>query len=448
MVFRPGVCATARLLACAFLGMQQTTGAFAQAGLQASAREALFSPAPLGGPPSAFQSLPPPVAPAANEPKPAKPKPAVRKPASTQGETAISTDPTPTLQPETFAATAGASERYAAIVADGGWPVVPGSVQPGAQGKNVALLRQRLAIEGDLPSEAAGGDKWDIALAVAVKSFQGRHGLKRNGVVAGATLAALNVPASVRFRQLTSSAQRLAGQDFAFGPRYVVVNIPSAAVEAVENGRIARRYTAVVGDVKHPSPQVTTRVVAVNLSPTWTVPTSIIRNEIIPKMRKDPGYLARARIRILDSSGAEVQPRSLDWSSNKAVNYTLRQDSGAHNALGAIRINMPNAHSVYMHDTPSKKGFAQDYRFLSHGCVRVEGVYDFAQWLVEGAGKWTKEAMIARVNASERVDIRLPQPVPVAWVYLTGWASADGVVHFRNDVYGVDRVGEVRTAAR
>ncbi|MDB5569137.1 MAG: murein L,D-transpeptidase, partial [Hyphomicrobiales bacterium] len=379
---------------------------------------------------------------------PAAPKPVVKKPVERPRETALSTDPTPTLQPETFSATAQASERYAAIADAGGWPLVPAPVQAGAHGKHVAALRQRLAIEGDLPAEAAAGDKWDGALALAVKSFQGRHGLKRNGIVAGATLAALNVPARERFRQLASSAQRLAATDFAFGQRYVVVNIPSTAVEAIENGKVARRYAAVVGDVKHPSPQVSTRVVAVNLSPTWTAPTSIIRNEIIPKMRKDPGYLARARIRILDAAGAEVDPRSLDWSSNKATNYTLRQDSGAHNALGAIRINMPNAHSVYMHDTPSKRGFMQDYRFLSHGCVRVEGVYDLAQWLLEGTGKWTKEAMLAKVNASERADIRLSQPVPVAWVYLTGWASADGVVHFRNDVYGVDRLGEVRTAAR
>ncbi len=441
MVLPSGLRTIAGLLALTLCAGLPWRGALAQQVQQ----DGLFSPAPLGGASFALQS-PHSASPVAAAP--VAPRPALKNSGVQQRETALSTDPTPTLQPETFAATAQASERYAAIVDSGGWPIVPAAVQPGARGRTLALLRQRLAIEGDLSTDAAGGDKWDNALTFAVKSFQGRHGLKRNGIVAGATLAALNVPASDRFRQLASSAQRLAGQDFAFGQRYVVVNIPSTAVEAIENGRVARRFTAVVGDVKHPSPQVSTRVVAVNLSPTWTVPTSIIRNEIIPKMRKDPGYLSRARIRVLDSAGAQVDPRSLDWSSNKAVNYTLRQDSGAHNALGAIRINMPNAHSVYMHDTPSKRGFAQDYRFLSHGCVRVEGVYDLAQWLVEGAGRWTKEAMLAKVNASERADIRLPQPVPVAWVYLTGWASADGVVHFRNDVYGVDRVGGVRTASR
>lgn len=202
-----------------------------------------------------------------------------------------------------------------------------------------------------------------------------------------------------------------------------------------------RRYVAVVGDVKNQSPEVTTRVVAINLNPTWTVPTSIIKKEIIPKMRKDPGYLSRAKIRILDSTGQEIDPTTIDWNTERAAGFTLRQDSGAHNALGSIRINMPNSHAVYMHDTPTKHSFGRDYRFLSHGCVRVEGVYDLAAWLLDSStNRVTKDTLIERQKSGERVDLRPPQPVPVVWIYMTGWASADGVVHFRDDVYGLDRV--------
>ena len=197
----------------------------------------------------------------------------------------------------------------------------------------------------------------------------------------------------------------------------MIVNIPSAAVEAVENGAVARRYVAVVGDPEHPSPTVEARIGAINFNPTWTVPTSIIRKEIIPKMRKDPAYLAKSRIRMLDAAGQEVDPAAIDWSGNAAVNYTLRQDPGAANALGLVRIAMPNRHSVYMHDTPSKRFFARDLRFLSHGCVRVSGVLDLVTWLLAPQG-WTREAVDAAIATTERKDVRLPKPVPVAWVYL------------------------------
>ncbi len=384
----------------------------------------------------------PPAAAAGQAAKP-KPKP---KPAPVR-ELALPNDPTPALQPETFFATAKASERYAAIADGGGWPVIAAALSPGAKGAPVEVLRQRLAIEGDLSPTAATGEIWTPELTEAVKRFQFRVGLKQTGAVTGKTLKAINVPAAVRFRQLTSSAQRIAGLDFAFGSRYVVVNIPSAYVEAVENGRVVRRYVAVVGDVKHPSPMVTTRVVNINLNPTWTAPTSIIKNEIIPKMKKDPGYLARARIRILDNTGAEIDPASINWSSTQAAGYTLRQDAGNANALGNIRINMPNKDAVYMHDTPSKRFFNSDYRFQSHGCVRVENVFDFAEWLLkETPGNWTKASMLAVVQSQKRQDVRLSQPVPVTWVYMTGWASEEGVVHFRDDVYNLDRIGGSRTA--
>ncbi|MFO1115023.1 MAG: L,D-transpeptidase family protein [Beijerinckiaceae bacterium] len=369
---------------------------------------------------------------AASPPKP-KPKPPIR-------EWALSTDPTPSFQPETFFATAKASERYAQIADAGGWPTIPGNVGPGSRGAPVAALRKRLALEGDPNENVPNGDAWDAGLANAVKHFQARNGLRETGVVAGATLRAINVPARTRFKQLASSSQRLAGVNFPFGERYVAVNIPSAAVETVENGRVFKRYVAVVGDVDHQSPEVTARISAINMNPTWTVPTSIIKNEIIPKMRKDAGYLSRQKIRILDGRGTEVDPRSINWGTEKAVNYTLRQDSGKGNALGSIRIQMNNKHSVYMHDTPSKAYFGRDYRFLSHGCVRVAGVYDLAAWLLEGSGAYTTADLTAKIG-KEREDLKLVKPVPVIWVYMTGWASADGTVHFADDVYQVDTIG-------
>ncbi|MGD1037634.1 MAG: L,D-transpeptidase family protein [Roseiarcus sp.] len=419
----------------------------------AAAGPAVNAAPPAAGPAPASAA---PIPVDANAGAPLEPKKKIAPPPPPL-ETALSNDPAPTLQPDTFFATAKAAERYGQIVAAGGWPTDVAPLRPGAKGPAVAKLRQRLAFEGDLDAaEAADGPEsqaWSADLTAAVKRFQARMGLRQTGLVAGATLEAMNVPASARLTQLDASAQRLAGVNFSFGDRYVVVNLPSTSVEAVENGRVVHRYVAIVGDIEHPSPEIAAHISVINLNPTWTVPTSIIKKEIIPKMQKDPGYLARQKIRILDASGTEVDPKTVNWASERAASYTLHQDSGAGNSLGAIRIGMPNKLAVYMHDTPSKRLFGADYRFLSHGCVRVQGVYDYAEWLLQGtsggpSGVWDKAALQAKVKEGAREDIKLAQPVPVIWVYLTGWSNHDGVANFRDDVYGVDSGGEATASAQ
>jgi murein L,D-transpeptidase YcbB/YkuD len=425
-------------------------GATAPTPAGVSAAQALPGAAYSPGAPSATSTAAPiPVVAA-----PAKPK-KIAPPPPPPLETALSNDPVPTLSPDTAALTARAADRYAAIEAAGGWPEVGGPLNSHSKGLAVADLRRRLAIEGDLDRAAAEGLPalaWGADLTAAVRRFQARMGLRQTGIAAGATLKALNVPAGVRALELAASARRLADLTFPFGDRYVVVNLPATSVEAVENGAVVHRYAAIVGDVDHPSPQIAAHVAAIDLNPTWTVPVSIIKKEIIPRMQRDPGYLAREKIRILDASGAEVDPRRIDWSTERAVNYTLRQDSGAGNSLGAIRIDMPNKLAVYMHDTPSKRLFGADYRFLSHGCVRVQGVYDLAAWLLEGTsggpvGVWDKDSLLAEIKTGAREELKLTRSTPVIWVYLTGWASPDGAANFRNDVYGLDAAGDASAGA-
>ena len=411
----------------------------------------IAAPAPMGA--EATPGGQPPAAAPIPVETPAAPKPKKVAPPPPPRETALSDDPAPTLQPETFFATAKASERYSAIVDAGGWPTDIVAIGPGTGGPAVAKLRKRLMIEGYLDAAQAGGLAWDAGLTTAVKRFQSHMGLRQTGVVSGATLKAMNVPARERFNELASSANRLAGLNFSFDQRYVVVNLPSTSVEAVENGRVVHHYIAIVGDPEHPSPEISAQIQVINLNPTWTVPISIIKKEIIPRMQRDPGYLTRAKIRILDGSGQEINPKSVNWSTERAANYTLRQDSGAGNSLGSIRIGMPNKLAVYMHDTPSKGLFGADYRFLSHGCVRVQGVYDYAAWLLEGTpggpgGVWDKAAMEAKIKEGAPFDIKLARAVPVIWVYLTGWSNGDGPAQFRDDVYGVDTVAEAQASAQ
>ncbi len=386
------------------------------------------------------ETFQPPAAAAPTDAAPAakpRPRPAPR-PAPVRETSINADDPQPTLTADTIAATALASERYLEIVRAGGWPIVPkgAALQEGSKGPAVATLRRRLAVTGDY--QGSGGDTFDGALTAAVKRFQFRHGLRQTGVVAGRTLEEMNVPAQQRFRQLASSAQRIAGSQFPFGPRYVVVNIPSAHVEAVENDRVVRRYAAIVGRPDRASPTVETRITMVNLNPTGRCRQ--------PSSRRTSSRHARRPQR----AGAEGCEGLLRRSGNPGLAGRLVERAGAElhlqagagprNALGLVRIDMPNRDAVFMHDTPSRNLFGGDRRFNSSGCVRVQDVRDLAAWILQGTGT-DRKAIDAGIATGDRKDIRPRAPIPVAWVYMTGYATPDGVIHFRPDVYGIDKVG-------
>ncbi len=167
------------------------------------------------------------------------------------------------------------------------------------------------------------------------------------------------------------------------------------------------------------------------------MPTSIVKADIIPHMRKDPGFLAKSHMRLLGAENREIDPATVNWASLTAPYFTVRQDPGPDNSLGQMKIDMPNTEAVYLHDTPKKSLFRNDVRFNSSGCARVEGVRDLGAWLLEGT-EWTPAAIEAEIAKGERKNIPLKKAVPVAWVYLTGWQGADGMVQFREDIYGLD----------
>jgi len=333
-----------------------------------------------------------------------------------------------------------AALSYGDIAVRGGWPMIPADAKfaIGTPDPNDDLLRKRLIITGDLADSKTSGP-FDEELAEAVMRFQNRHGLAPTGTVTPRTLAALNVPVQKRIKQLEASLERIENMNFAFGQRYVVVNLPAAFAEAVENDKVVRRYRVIVGKTEKPSPTLTAEITSVNLNPTWTVPSSISKTEISAHMRKDPGYLARMHMEVLDSHDAPIDPHSVDWSGNHTPNFTVRQQSGTFNALGAVKIDMPNPYSVYMHDTNQHNLFSDDYRFDSHGCSRVDNVRDLAAWLLqEEMPKWNRAAIDAAIATGQRDDIALPKKVPVAWIYLTAWMTRDQTIQFRNDIYDQD----------
>ncbi len=376
-------------------------------------------------------------------PNPAKP-PHVAKPASTpegRSAAALALSAEPVFDEGTYQRLKEALLSYSAIQVRGGWPSLAADPQlaPGGSGPSVASLRRRLAITEDLSAQQETGDSYDAAVGEAVKRFQLRHGLEPTGSVNAPTLRALNVPVAVRIKQLEASLERLLGMDFIFAERYVVVNIPAAFVEAVAHDKVERRYRVIVGKVDKPSPTLTAYITAINLNPTWTVPLSITKKEIFARMRKDPSYISRMHMRILGPHDEEISPQAVDWSSDRSPNFTVRQDSGNYNALGNLKIDMPNPYSVYMHDTDARRLFANDYRFDSHGCTRVDNVRDLATWILEdGPPGWNRAAVDAGIATGVLKVINLPRRMPVAWVYLTGWMTRDGTINFRDDVYKHD----------
>jgi L,D-transpeptidase YcbB len=346
----------------------------------------------------------------------------------------------PIFGPGTYDRTTGALRYYEDIAASGGWVSLPASVQSlkeGASGAGVQALRNRLAISGDLNANLSVGDTFDRALGDALRRFQRRHGLSETATVGALTLKALNVPVSARLMQLRATMERMRNNGFQFPQRYVVVNIPSASVEAVSNNRVERRHVAVVGRKDRPSPVLEARINGVTLNPFWTAPISIVRNDIMPKARKDQSFLAQSGMRLIGAGGEEISPSSVDWSGKSGVNFSLRQDPGPGNALGVVRIDMPNSQSVYIHDTPKKELFRSDVRFHSSGCARVQGVQDLAAWLMQEGGL-TRADIDAGIASGDTKAFRLARPVSVAWVYLTAWGDGLGDVQFREDIYGLD----------
>lgn len=356
----------------------------------------------------------------------------------------------PILSPATATYVEQAIVAYQGIVARGGWPQVnlTQRLKVGSKDPAVRQLRQRLKISGDLPSNSGDSDVFDTFLDAGVRRFQQRHGMPADGVIGNVTLSALNVPADVRLGQLETNLVRLRSMSGFLGERYVMVNIPAAEIEAVENGRVAQNHKAIVGKVDRQTPILNSKIYEVILNPYWTAPKSIIQKDIIPLMRKDPTYLTRNHIRLFDPQNNEVPPELVNWSTDEALtmNLRFRQDPGKINAMSSTKINFSNPHAVYMHDTPQQSVFGQLLRFESSGCVRVHNVRELTTWLLRSTPGWSRSQIEAVIATGENTEIELVDPVPVYFVYISAW-STGAVVHFRDDIYARDGVDSLQLSS-
>ena len=365
-------------------------------------------------------------------------------------------DRVPLRSQEMVEALEDAIQRYQQIVSNGGWPAIPGTrpIRPEDNDERVGLLYRRLATSGEWkgrPSQSLFGIDYSDGLEAAVRRFQENQGLRVSGRVDRSTLQALNISAQARLAQLRINQQRL--RDLLsqkLDDRYVLVNAAAFQLEAVERHQVELRHRVIVGKPERQTPTVRATIRALNFFPYWRVPESVAHLDLIPRLVKEPGYLQQERIRVLTGSfnGPEVDSSAIDWRQADAKHLRFRQDPGPQNALGLVRIDMPNEHGVYMHDTPLKPLFNQRSRAFSAGCVRVQEVFTLVEWIAKHETGWDQPGRAQDVIATgQALDLTLTRPLPVHFTYITAWAELDGRIIFRPDIYGRDGVRDLVASA-
>jgi murein L,D-transpeptidase YcbB/YkuD len=336
-----------------------------------------------------------------------------------------------------------ALRRYRAIAARSDWPRVPpgAPLRPGDDAVRVAAVRARLAAQDEVVA-GVPATLFDDRLEEAVRRFQAGHGLAVDGLVGEATVRALNVPASDRVRQIILNLERWRWLPRNLGPRYITVNAADATLRMVEDDQTVLTSRVVVGDLQHPTPVVQARLEAVILNPRWNVPASIATREILPRLRANRRHLAENDIVIMERRESDPFGLAIDWSrvSAEAFPFRLQQQPGPDNPLGRIKFDVPNRFDVYLHDTPMRSLFARPVRTASHGCIRVERADDLAAHvLTDGTGRWTPERLEEAIAGGGSPRIPVARPLSVYILYWTAFVGPDGLVQFRDDVYGRDR---------
>ncbi len=346
-------------------------------------------------------------------------------------------------------AMADAISRVERVVADGGWPTIPGTrmIRPGDEDDRIPMVRRVLVLWGDVrPERGYRTLTLDGEMEAGIRRFQSRHGLRVSGRVDRPTLQQLNVPPAARLAQLRMNYNRIRDLlALKMDDRYVLVNSPGFQLEAVSRNVVEARHRVIAGKPDRQTPVVTANIRALNFFPFWRVPESIANLDVIPRLVKEPDYLQKEHIRVLTGSfvGPEIDVTNVDWRTVDAKNLRFRQDPGPHNALGLVRIDMPNSEGVYMHDTPMKQLFQQSSRAFSAGCVRVQEVFDLAAWIARDEPNMSRQRVEDILQAGQPVDITLARSIPVAFVYVTAWVEEDGRLMFRPDIYGKDQVREL-----
>ncbi len=340
----------------------------------------------------------------------------------------------------------GALQRLRAIESAGGWrPVAPGpKLEIGTVGSRVVQLRERLRAGGDLDADAASDDpaRFDAALDAAVRRFQSSHGLEPDGVVGNNTLAALNVGIAARIAQVRVNLERLRWVARELAGDYLLVDIAGFSAQLWLGDRLAWSSRVVVGRPYRTTPEFRARMKYLVLNPEWNVPPTILREDVLPKVIKDPGYLARHEMRVLTGAGRVIDPAAIDWAQYqgrpRSFPYQIVQAPGRENPLGSIKFMFPNDHTVYLHDTPSRALFERTVRAFSSGCIRIERPLDLALLLLDDPDRWSEPQLREAIDTGRTQTVAVRRTVPVLLLYFTASVAPDGTPQFRPDLYARD----------
>ncbi|MCC5871312.1 MAG: L,D-transpeptidase family protein [Gammaproteobacteria bacterium] len=328
------------------------------------------------------------------------------------------------------------------------WTIVDAgpALRRGDSGVRVNALARRLAELGDIETAWAEGDRFDAVIEAGVLRFQRRHGLEADGVVGAQTLGALNVSPAARINQLKVNMERWRWLPRDLGPEYVLVNIASFQMSVHADSEEVLRQPVVVGRPFRMTPVFSHRMTYLVLNPSWEVPTRLAAQDQLPLIRRDAGYLEQMGFTVLRGWGAnetEVDPSTVDWMAvnPRAFPFRLRQRPGPLNALGQVKFMFPNAHNVYLHDTPARGAFAAADRALSSGCIRLSDPMALVDWLLVQRGPTatlSPERISSILESGQETTVRLRRPMPVHLLYWTAWVEDDQQVHYTRDVYQRD----------
>lgn len=341
---------------------------------------------------------------------------------------------------------------YQQLAEKGGWERIETNLQKmefGMTHPDVAVLRRRLSVlQGEIQPDSADANYFDRTLELHVKTFQTRNGLTSDGVVGRQTIEFLNIPIEDRIATIEINLERWRWLSENLGQRYIIVNIANFELQAFENDTLVLVSDAIVGRPYRKTPVFSSLMTYLVLNPDWTVPPTILRNDVIPEIVKNQNYLTEKRMRVLTSTGKEVDPSTVDWNKAKksGLPYMIRQDPGADNTLGRVKFMFPNPHNVYIHDTPTRNLFSRTDRTFSSGCIRINKPIELTQWLLSSDPAWTAENIKRVLDQGRQRTVHLNKPVHVHIIYLTAMATEDGTAYFRRDVY--DRDNQLLTALR
>jgi murein L,D-transpeptidase YcbB/YkuD len=317
-------------------------------------------------------------------------------------------------------------ERYR-LVASEPWPALElprgkRKLELGDSAGVIGEIRHRLHLLGDL-SDDGTGERYDSTMDAAVRSFQARHGVQADGVIGPSALRELNVPVSERLRTILVNIERLRWVPERVPPNVLQVNIPEFRLHVFEDGKEVLGMGVVVGARATHTVVFSDTLTQIVFSPGWILPPSITRKEVLPKVRKDPTYLASHDMEIVGGT---------------SDNPMIRQRPGPRNPLGGVKFLFPNSYDIYMHDTPSQALFLQDDRAGSHGCIRLSHPADLAAYLLRADPQWTAESIRAAMTSGTERTVQLRDTRLVTIGYFTAWVDSDGRLNFRDDVYGHD----------